>query len=105
MKIFIFQDFKFRSVLFSAFRRKKRFTSFRTSMRSSFGSARYRSRYNSGMNGSSVYQHNSSSNSEQARTVKTSLKESLMESSSSRNFIVENGCDIQPVLVEMVTHV
>jgi len=109
--IYSYKDFKFRSVLFSAFRRKKSFTSFRTSMRSSFGSTRYRSRFNSRVNGNSLYNQHSSSNSDQARTVETSLKDSLMESTSSRNFVVENGvsvkhtCDIQPCVVDTITHV
>ena len=106
------QDFKFRSVLCSVFRRKKSFTSFRTSMRSSFGSTRYRSRFHSRANGSSLYNQHSTSNSDQARTVDTSLKDSLMESSTSRNFIGENGasggklkCDIQNCAGDTVTHV
>ena len=42
-KNFQLQDFKFRTVLFSAFRRKRQTSrSFRTSIRSSFGSSRYR---------------------------------------------------------------
>ncbi len=40
----LLQDFKFRSVLMSAFRRKRTLTSYRTSMRSTFGSSRYQSR-------------------------------------------------------------
>ena len=39
------QDFKFRTVIVSAFQRKRNFTSFRTSVRSSFGSSRYHTRY------------------------------------------------------------
>jgi hypothetical protein len=38
------QDFKFRTVIVSAFQRKRSFTSFRTSVRSSFGSSRYNCR-------------------------------------------------------------
>ena len=38
------QDFKFRTVIVSAFQRKRNFTSFRTSVRSSFGSSRYHTR-------------------------------------------------------------
>jgi len=110
--IYSYKDFKFRSVLCSVFRRKKSFTSFRTSMRSSFGSTRYRSRLHSRVNGSSLYNQHSTSNSDQARTVDTSLKDSLMESSTSRNFVVENGsndgklkCDIQHSVGNTVTHV
>ena len=76
----IFQDFKFRLVLLSAFRRKKRFTSFRTSMRSSFGSSRYRNRLHSKIHTSSLYQPNSSS--EQAKTVESDIKNSLTDSLS-----------------------
>jgi len=108
--IYSYKDFKFRSVLISAFRRKKSFNTFGTSIRSSFGSTRYRSRYNSRVNGESLCQHNSSINSEQARTQDTSLKESLVENTISRNFVVENGvtvkqtCDIQPAMMDCVTH-
>lgn len=42
--IYSYKDFKFRTVILSAFQRKRTFSSFRTSVRSSFGSTRYHSR-------------------------------------------------------------
>jgi len=90
--IYSFKDFKFRSVLFSAFRRKKPNKSFRTSIRSSFGSSRYRSRYTSSRGGGGGGGGGGLFPPGQVRTADTSLKDSsLAESSASenRNLIVE----------------
>ena len=111
--LLLLQDFKFRSVLFSAFRKKKSSSkSFRTSIRSSFGSSRYRNQC-SRLNGSSDgYQHTRISSSEHCeqinKTVESSLR-SVSESdrASSRNLIVETGevgepciCDSKPGVVK-----
>lgn len=81
--IYSFKDFKFRTVLLTAFKRKQPFTqSFRTSIRSSFGSTRYRSRY-SNSHTSRVFNNHNLSSTEHIRTVETSLKESMAESDSS----------------------
>jgi len=82
--IYSFKDFKFRTVLFSAFKRKKPMSrSFRTSIRSSFGSSRYR-HHNSHSQSSRVYHNHSQglSTTEQVRTVETSLKDSSGDSSN-----------------------
>ena len=107
----LLQDFKFRSVLFSAFRKKKSSSkSFRTSIRSSFGSSRYRN-HGSRLNGSSdgYLQHTRISSSEHInKTVESSVR-SVSESdrASSRNLIVETGevgepciCDSKPGVVK-----
>ena len=89
----MFQDFKFRSVLFSAFRKKKSSSkSFRTSIRSSFGSSRYRN-HCTRLNGSSDgYQHTRISSEHINKTVESSVR-SVCDSdrASSRNLIVETG--------------
>ena len=67
----IFQDFKFRAILLSTFKRKKPSSrSFRTSIRSSFGSTRYRHHQSQSLS-SRVY-----NNTEPARTAETSIRES-----------------------------
>merc|ERR1719336_3239444 len=76
--IYSYKDFKFRTVIVSAFQRKRNFTSFRTSVRSSFGSSRYLTRSQIRKNGVSSLGHNS--NSDQVRTAETSLKENSVES-------------------------
>jgi len=77
--IYSYKDFKFRTVIVSAFQRKRNFTSFRTSVRSSFGSSRYHtSRSQIRKNGGSSVGHNS--NSDQVRTAETSLKENSVGS-------------------------
>ena len=101
----LFQDFKFRSVLFSAFRKKKSSSkSFRTSIRSSFGSSRYRNQC-SRINGSSDgYQHTRISSEHINKTVESSVRSiSDSDRASSRNLIVETGevggaciCDSKP---------
>ena len=66
-----FQDFKFRAILLSTFKRKKPSSrSFRTSIRSSFGSTRYRHHQSQSLS-SRVY-----NNTEPARTAETSIRES-----------------------------
>ena len=67
----LFQDFKFRAILLSTFKRKKPSSrSFRTSIRSSFGSTRYRHHQSQSLS-SRVY-----NNTEPARTAETSIRES-----------------------------
>ena len=66
-----FQDFKFRAILLSTFKRKKPSSrSFRTSIRSSFGSTRYRHHQSQSLS-SRVY-----NNTDPARTAETSIRES-----------------------------
>ena len=98
----ILQDFKFRSVLMSAFRRKKSFSTFGTSVRSSFGSSRYHTRHS--ILGNSSRQHNGvSSSCSTADTiggrtghvtnkfVKENIDQENSTSENSRNLIVEKG--------------
>ena len=67
----LFQDFKFRAILLSTFKKKKPSSrSFRTSIRSSFGSTRYRHHQSQSLS-SRVY-----NNTEPARTAETSIRES-----------------------------
>ena len=107
--LLLLQDFKFRSVLFSAFRKKKSSSkSFRTSIRSSFGSSRYRNQCTR-LNGSSDgYQHTRISSEHINKTVESSVRSvSDSDRASSRNLIVETGevgepciCDSKPGVVK-----
>jgi len=88
--IYSYKDFKFRTVIVSAFKRKRNFTSFRTSVRSSFGSSRYHtSRSQIRKNGGSSLGHNS--NSDQVRTAETSLKENSVGSRGEERIQDEQG--------------
>lgn len=82
--IYSFKDFKFRSVLFSAFGKKRSTSkSFRTSIRSSFGSSRYRNQCTR-LNGSSdSYQQTSRSSSDHIRTVESCVS----DRANSRNLM------------------